>query len=142
MSGLGARPMEMRLVSEWLRVCTVREIPRQGSRVIDLAGTAVAVFRTAKDEIHAIEDRCPHKGGPLSQGLVAGDRVTCPLHGWTIGLADGSAQAPDEGRTPTFACRVETGVVYLDADELAQRALDACAPTAGPRACACACAEA
>ena len=79
MSGLGARPMEMRLVSEWLRVCTVREIPRQGSRVIDLAGTAVAVFRTAKDEIHAIEDRCPHKGGPLSQGIVIDDEQRGPV---------------------------------------------------------------
>ncbi|MCK6421436.1 MAG: nitrite reductase small subunit NirD [Aquabacterium sp.] len=130
-------------MTRWTAVCSLDDLPPLGARRIARAqGLPVAVFRAHDDRVYALLDRCPHKGGPLSQGLVAGDRVTCPLHGWTIGLADGSAQAPDEGRTPTFACRVETGVVYLDADELAQRALDACAPTAGPRACACACAEA
>ncbi len=117
MSGLGARPMEMRLVSEWLRVCTVREIPRQGSRVIDLAGTAVAVFRTAKDEIHAIEDRCPHKGGPLSQGIVIDDRVACPLHGWLIRLDTGHACAPDEGCARRYRIKVEQDELFIATDD-------------------------
>ena len=82
----------------------------------------VAVFRNDEDEVFALLDRCPHKGGPLSQGIVFGNSVACPLHNWTIGLADGCAAAPDEGCTPHFACKVEDGQVLLDADELATHA--------------------
>ena len=69
----------------------------------------------------ALLDRCPHKGGPLSQGIVFGDSVACPLHNWTIGLADGCAQAPDVGCTPRFACKVEDGAVLLDAGRTGAR---------------------
>jgi len=93
---------------------------------------AVAVFRTADDRVYALLDRCPHKGGPLSQGIVFGDAVACPLHNWAIALADGTARAPDEGCTPSFACQVVDGQVLLDADELATKALDLPAPVAGP----------
>jgi nitrite reductase (NADH) small subunit len=94
----------------------------------------VAVFRNGEDQVFALLDRCPHKGGPLSQGIVFGTSVACPLHNQTIGLDDGCAKAPDEGCTPTFACRVENGQVLLDAAELATLAVDIEPPRAGPGA--------
>jgi nitrite reductase (NADH) small subunit len=121
-------------MSEWKAVCRVDDIPVLGARrVARPAGVDVAVFRTAEDHVFALLDRCPHKGGPLSQGIVFGASVACPLHNWAIGLDDGCAKAPDEGCTPRFAVRVVDGVVHLDADELAHRATDLQAPVAGPR---------
>jgi nitrite reductase (NADH) small subunit len=111
-------------VSGWVTICRVDDIPRLGARrVVREQGAPVAVFRTANDAVFALLDRCPHKGGPLSQGIVFGDSVACPLHNWTIGLADGCARAPDEGCTPRFAVRVDAGVVALDAAELRNHAL-------------------
>jgi nitrite reductase (NADH) small subunit len=83
------------------------DIPRLGARVIRTGLGNVAVFRTAQDEVFALEDRCPHKGGPLSQGIVFGRRVSCPLHGWTVELADGCAVAPDRGCAKRFGVKVE-----------------------------------
>ncbi|WP_088280902.1 nitrite reductase small subunit NirD [Ideonella sp. A 288] len=125
-------------MNQWTAICRVDDIPVLGARRVSrLKAPAVAIFRTAENRIYALLDRCPHRGGPLSQGIVFGDAVACPLHNWTIGLSDGCARAPDEGSTPTFACRVEAGQVYLDAEELATRALDLPLPVAGPRtACA------
>ena len=121
------------LTPAWTAVCRVDDIPVLGSRRVQRArGMAVALFRTPDDRIHALLDRCPHKGGPLSQGIVMADAVACPLHNWTIGFSDGCARAPDEGSTPTFSCRVVDGEVQLDAHELASRALDLAAPVAGP----------
>ena len=115
-------------MSEWVSVCRVEDIPVLGARrVARERGAAVAVFRLADDRVFALLDRCPHKGGPLSQGIVAGDGVACPLHNWTIGLADGCARAPDAGCTPKFAVRVSDGRVHLDARELLQNAIDAVA---------------
>ncbi len=121
-------------MSTWKKICFVADIPALGSRRVQRPqGVAVALFRTAEDRVFAVLDRCPHKGGPLSQGIVFGNSVACPLHNWTIGLDDGCAKAPDEGCAPSFACKVEGGEVYLDADELASKALDLLAPTAGPK---------
>ena len=118
---------------DWTPVCRVDDIPRLGARrVARPQGMAVAVFRNADDRVYALLDRCPHKGGPLSQGIVFGDAVACPLHNWAIALADGTARAPDEGCTPSFACQVVDGQVLLDAGELASKALDLPAPVAGP----------
>jgi len=118
----------------WQAVCRVDDIPPLGARrVAREHGLAVAVFRSASDSVFALLDRCPHKGGPLSQGIVFGESVACPLHNWTIALADGQAKAPDIGCAITFACKVENGAVYLDADELAHKALDIRAPVAGPQ---------
>lgn len=102
--------------SIWTSVCRIDDIPRTGSRVLKRAGGAddIAVFRAWDDHVFALLDRCPHKGGPLSAGLVHGHAVTCPLHGWTIGLADGRAQAPDQGCSRRIAVKVEDGTVYLD----------------------------
>ncbi|MCU0964532.1 MAG: nitrite reductase small subunit NirD [Burkholderiaceae bacterium] len=120
-------------MSDWIPICALTDIPVLGSRRVQRErGLAVAVFRTADDQVFALLDRCPHKGGPLSQGIVFGRQVACPLHNWNIGLADGHAAAPDEGCTPSFACRVHDGQVHLDAAELATQALDLPAPVAGP----------
>ncbi|MDI1238806.1 MAG: nitrite reductase small subunit NirD [Polaromonas sp.] len=121
-------------MNEWTVICRVEDIPVLGSRrVARERGIDVAVFRNTEDQVFALLDRCPHKGGPLSQGIVFGTSVACPLHNWTIGLADGCAQGADEGCTPKFSCRVEGGQVLLDPVELATLALDLAPPRAGPR---------
>ncbi len=122
-------------MSEWKKICLVNEIPVLGSRRVARAkGLDVAVFRNSEDQVFALLDRCPHKGGPLSQGIVFGTSVACPLHNWTIGLDDGCAKAPDVGCTTKFACKVEAGDVFLDAVELATLALNLQRPRAGPGA--------
>jgi nitrite reductase (NADH) small subunit len=121
-------------MNDWTPVCRVEDIPVLGSRrVARPQGMDVAVFRNAGDQVFALLDRCPHKGGPLSQGIVFGTSVACPLHNWTIGLDDGCAKAPDEGCTQRFSCRVEGGRVLLDPVELATLALDDEPPKAGPQ---------
>ncbi len=117
----------------WVDVCAVDDILELGSRrVARPVGLPVALFRGRGEQVHALLDRCPHKGGPLSQGIVSADHVFCPLHNWAIALVDGRAREPDVGCTPAFRCRVQDGRVLLDADELATLALDLPAPTAGP----------
>ncbi|WP_027995783.1 nitrite reductase small subunit NirD [Simplicispira psychrophila] len=117
----------------WTFICRVDDIPPLGARrVARASGLDVAIFRSADDQIFALLDRCPHKGGPLSQGLVFGTSVACPLHNWTIGLCTGQAAAPDEGCTPKFAVKVDNGAVFLDAAELASHATSATRPLAGP----------
>ena len=120
-------------MSEWTLICRVDDIPVLGARRVARAqGLDVAVFRNTRDEVFALLDRCPHKGGPLSQGIVFGTSVACPLHNWTIGLCDGQAAAPDEGCTPKFSVRTEDGQVYLHAAELCTLAIDLTRPVAGP----------
>jgi nitrite reductase (NADH) small subunit len=119
--------------NDWKVICRVEDIPVLGSRrVARTRGMDVAVFRNSEGQVFALLDRCPHKGGPLSQGIVFGTNVACPLHNWTIGLEDGQAKAPDEGCTQRFSCRVDGGNVMLDPVELATLALDAEPPKAGP----------
>lgn len=101
-------------MSHWIDILDVDDIPRLGARVVRHGSLDIAVFRNAEDEIFALEDRCPHKGGPLSQGIVHGRKVTCPLHGWNIELEGGCAVAPDEGCTRELPVRVEAGRVWLD----------------------------
>ncbi len=98
----------------WVKICRVADIPRLGARVVKSARGDIAVFRTANDEIFALMDRCPHKAGPLSQGIVHGKRVTCPLHNWVLELADGNALAPDVGCAPTVGAKIDEEDVYLD----------------------------
>ena len=119
--------------NDWKVICRVEDIPVLGSRrVARERGIDVAVFRNDQDQVFALLDRCPHKGGPLSQGIVFGTSVACPLHNWTIGLDDGCAKGPDEGCTQRFSCRVDGGEVLLDPVELATVGLDLEAPKAGP----------
>ncbi|OOG48262.1 nitrite reductase small subunit NirD [Polaromonas sp. A23] len=120
-------------MSEWKKICLVTDIPVLGSRCVARPqGVDVAVFRNDENQVFALLDRCPHKGGPLSQGIVFGTSVACPLHNWTIGMEDGCAKSPDEGCTPKFAVKVEDGMVHLDAVELATHAIDLPRPVAGP----------
>src|SRR5438045_7651188 len=106
-------------VTPWTAVCAVADIPRLGARVVERPGDPrgnIAIFRTADDRVFALADRCPHRGGPLSQGIVHGDRVACPLHNWNIALDSGAAIAPDEGCAASYAVRVENGHVFVAHD--------------------------
>ncbi len=107
----------------WVRICKVADIPAQGSRVIQRSGKPnIAVFKTIGGKVFALLDECPHKKGPLSQGIVHGEQVTCPLHAWNIQLADGQAVAPDSGCTQHFAVAINLheghSWVHLDAAAL------------------------
>lgn len=90
----------------WRDVGVIQDIPRLGARVVSAPSGDIAVFRTSDDRVFALHDSCPHKAGKLSQGIVHGESVTCPLHNWVIGLADGQAVAPDEGCTRTVPVRL------------------------------------
>jgi nitrite reductase (NADH) small subunit len=119
--------------ADWLAVCGVDDIPELGSRKLAAGAWRIALIRTEGSSVFALEDRCPHKGGPLSEGIVAADRVACPLHGQCVELATGRMIAPDEGSTRRFDVRVDGGQVWL------RRADLRAAPAAEPMACgACA----
>jgi nitrite reductase (NADH) small subunit len=100
-------------MSNWIEIGALIDIPVLGSRVVRTASGDIAVFRTADDEVFALDDRCPHKGGPLSQGIVHNKRVTCPLHNFVIELRSGAAVAPDEGCTRAHPVKVENDMVWL-----------------------------
>ena len=102
-------------MTEWIMVGKVEDIPKLGSRVITTADGDIALFRTSDDQIFALRDHCPHKGGPLSQGIVYGHKVACPLHNWSIDLESGEAVAPDKGCSHTYPVQVENGVVAIAA---------------------------
>ena len=122
----------------WKEICALTDIPVLGSRRVQRAqGPQVALFRTADDQVYALLDRCPHKAGPLSQGIVFGKAVACPLHNWTIALDTGCAREPDEGSTPRFSVRIEGGQVLLDRTELATLAIELAPVKAGPCTRAC-----
>jgi nitrite reductase (NADH) small subunit len=101
----------------WIRICGVDDIPVLGARVVERAPALgnIALFRNGDDKVFALLDRCPHEGGPLSQGIVYGERVACPLHGWSIELGEGCAVAPDQGCTPRFAVKLDGSDVFLEA---------------------------
>ena len=121
-------------MNQWTVICRIADIPVLGSRRVGRPrGMDIAVFRNDRDQVFALLDRCPHKGGPLSQGIVFGTSVACPLHNWTIGLQDGCAKAPDVGCATKFTVKVQDGVVCLDALELATLAIDLQPPRAGPK---------
>ncbi len=102
------------MIGEWLDIGWLNEIPLRGSRTVPVdGGEEIAVFRTGDDKVFALLNRCPHKGGPLSQGIVHGHSVTCPLHNWAIALATGQAQGEDKGCTPTIPVKVDGGRVLI-----------------------------
>ena len=101
-------------MNQWTDILDVNDIPKLGARVVRHGTLDIAVFRTAADEVFALEDRCPHKGGPLSQGIVHGKKVACPMHNWNIELDSGCAVAPDQGCAREFRVKVEDGRVWLD----------------------------
>ena len=100
-------------MTEWTRVCALDDIPVLGARVIRGTEGDVCVFRTAQDEIFALRDQCPHRGGPLSQGIVHGTAVTCPLHNWVISLETGKALGADDGAVRTVPVRNDGGALFI-----------------------------
>lgn len=106
------------LETAWIDLGPLEAFPLRGARKIKTAAGCVAVFRTGADTVHALDDRCPHKGGPLSEGIVHGQSVTCPLHNWVFDLNTGQAQGADEGTVPTHPCRIADGRVLIDAARL------------------------
>lgn len=101
-------------VESWVNACSLDDIPVRGSRRIDHAGMTIGVFRTAGQKVYAIDNRCPHKGGPLSEGIVHDTAVTCPLHSWVFDLETGRARGADEGCVRTFPVEVrDNGRVWI-----------------------------
>jgi nitrite reductase (NADH) small subunit len=90
----------------WIEIGKLSDIPLRGARRVCAGRRPIAVFRTGDDEIFALVDRCPHRAGPLSEGIVSGRSVTCPLHNWTVDLASGRACEPDEGKTEVIPVRI------------------------------------
>lgn len=101
------------IVKNWVAIGSLHDIPRQGARCVKNGDTTIAVFRTHDDRVFAMEDKCPHKNGPLSQGIIHDNCVTCPLHNWVINLETGRAQGADEGETATFPVKLEGEMIYL-----------------------------
>ena len=108
-------------MSIWIDIAALEDIQPRGARVVKTGLGCVAVFRTAEDKVFAISDACPHKKGPLSEGIVHGNAVTCPLHNWVIDLETGSAQGADSGQVETFETKVEHGRILLDSTRLRAR---------------------
>lgn len=104
--------------STWFTIGNVSDIPRLGAKIVRFHDTPIAIFRTQTDDIFALEDHCPHKNGPLSQGIVHDHSVTCPLHGWVIKLDTGTALPPDEGCTSTYPVRVTNGEIAIEIQHL------------------------
>lgn len=104
----------------WVFVARLEEIPVRGARVLRVGRESIGVFRTSADEVFALRDSCPHKAGPLSQGIVHGHCVTCPLHDWVIDLRSGEATGPDEGATRSFPVSVDDGRVFVNVADVAQ----------------------
>jgi nitrite reductase (NADH) small subunit len=102
------------MIGEWLDIGWLDEIPLRGARTVPVeGGEEIAVFRTGDNRVFALANRCPHKGGPLAQGIVHGHSVACPLHNWNIALATGEAQGGDKGCTPTIRAKVDAGRVLI-----------------------------
>ena len=103
-------------MDDWLEIGRIEQIPRRGARCVNTPAGKIAMFRTMEDQVYAIENRCPHKNGPLSEGIVHGGSVTCPLHNWVFDLATGKAQGADEGQVRTFPVSVVDGRIFMAAD--------------------------
>jgi nitrite reductase (NADH) small subunit len=99
----------------WIRITECENIPVREGRVVRIGSQEIAVFSLG-DRFLAVENRCPHRGGPLADGILSGESVVCPLHGWKIGLRKGNVERPPE--TPhcvtSFATRVEAGTLLLE----------------------------
>ncbi|KPD10604.1 nitrite reductase small subunit NirD [Phaeobacter sp. 11ANDIMAR09] len=109
-------------MSNWIDIAALDAVPQRGARLIKTLHGCVAVFRTAGNEVFALDNACPHKNGPLADGIVHGKAVTCPLHNWVIALETGEAQG-EEGKVATYPAKVAKGRILLDADFLQQRAV-------------------
>ncbi|THF46973.1 nitrite reductase small subunit NirD [Allorhizobium terrae] len=104
------------MAKNWVAIGSLQDIPPQGARCVEHGDTTIAVFRTHDNRVFAMEDKCPHKNGPLSQGIVHDNCVTCPLHNWVINLETGLAQGADDGATATFPVKLEGEMIYLSVE--------------------------
>ena len=104
------------MAMDWTAIGSLTDIPRRGARCVETPAGKIAVFRTGEDQVFAIDDHCPHKGGPLSQGIVHGAAVTCPLHNWVISLETGKAMGADQGTVRTIPVKVEGGRIFIALD--------------------------
>ena len=104
----------------WIAIGSTNDVPMRGARCVATPEGRIAIFRTVENRFFAIEDRCPHKGGPLSQGIVHGAAVTCPLHNWVVSLETGKALGADHGSVRTVPLRVEEGQLFIAAEALAK----------------------
>jgi len=111
-------------MTDWIDIGALQAVPRRGARCVNTPNGRIAVFRTAEDQVFALENRCPHRGGPLAEGIVHGASVTCPLHSWVFDLATGQAQGADEGSVRTFPIRVEDGRILIAPGVLMQVAAE------------------
>jgi nitrite reductase (NADH) small subunit len=107
-------------MKDWIDIGSVDDVPFRGSRLVETQQGNIAVFKTGAGRIFALWDKCPHKGGPLSQGIVHGESVTCPLHNWVVGLETGDVKGPDQGCARKVKCKVEAGVVFIESAVLLQ----------------------
>lgn len=110
------------MTMKWIEIGTLDDIPVRGARCVNTPEGKIAVFRTAEGQVFAIEDHCPHKGGPLSQGIVHGAAVTCPLHNWVISLETGKAQGADEGSVRTVPARIEGERLFIALGAVVEKA--------------------
>ncbi|MDP1966586.1 MAG: nitrite reductase small subunit NirD [Reyranella sp.] len=110
------------MTMKWVEVGSIDDIPMRGARCVNTPEGRIAVFRTAEGQVFAIEDRCPHKDGPLSQGIVHGTAVTCPLHNWVISLETGKAQGADEGAVRTIPVRIENERLFIALGAVVEKA--------------------
>jgi nitrite reductase (NADH) small subunit len=102
-------------MSDWIEIGSVDDVPLRGSRVVTTDQGDIAIFKAADERIFALWDKCPHKGGPLSQGIVHGHSVTCPLHNWVVTLETGEVKGPDQGCARKVKVKVENNIVLLAA---------------------------
>jgi nitrite reductase (NADH) small subunit len=100
--------------ANWVAVGSLGDIPQRGARCIKAGEKTIALFRTATDQVFALEDKCPHAGGPLSNGIVHDGCVTCPLHNWIISLENGEAQGADSGKTLSYPIKMDGETVLID----------------------------
>ncbi len=110
-------------MNTWVDIAALDAVPPRGARLVKTKHGCVAVFRTAEDEVFALDNACPHKNGPLAEGIVHGTSVTCPLHNWVISLETGAVQGADEGQVATYPARIEGGRILLDIAFLKGRAV-------------------
>ncbi len=109
-------------MSNFIDIGALGDIPQQGARLVKTAAGCIAIFRTVEDKVFALDDKCPHKGGPLSNGIQHGEAVTCPLHNWVFDLNTGVAAGVDVGQVQTYPVKVENGRVLIDKNSIATKA--------------------
>ena len=111
------------MTTNWIRVTPVENVPPREGRAVLIGDREIALFNLgpstalgAGDQFLATDNQCPHKGGPLCDGIVTGSSVVCPLHGWKVSLNTGQVERPAHGKdhcVTTYPTRIEDGVVLI-----------------------------